>query len=132
MIGLDTNVLVRFLTQDEPRQSRIATQLIGSLTEEEPGFVSSVVLAEIAWVLERAYGAPRDKIAEAVEGLLRSREVVVENASAAFRALTVYERGRRVQFADALIAEASALAGADRTVTFDARAADETRMERLS
>lgn len=48
MIGLDTNVLVRFLTQDEPRQSRIATQLIGSLTEEEPGFVSSVVLAEIA------------------------------------------------------------------------------------
>ena len=132
MIGLDTNVIVRFLTQDDERQSAAAGALIGALTEDEPGFVSSVVLAEIAWVLDRAYGASRNEIAEAVEGLLRSREVVVENAPAAFRALAAFQRGRRVQFADALIAETATLAGASRVVTFDVGAAAETRMTALA
>jgi len=56
MIALDTNVLVRFLTQDDPGQGRLASTFIGSLTEANPGFVCREVLVELVWVLERSYG----------------------------------------------------------------------------
>ena len=69
MIGLDTNVLIRHVTQDDPAQSPRASALIeGRLTEEEPGFVSIVTLAETAWVLDRVYKYPHDQIAAAEDG----------------------------------------------------------------
>ncbi len=123
MIGLDTNVVIRFLTQDDEKQSPIATRFISSLTREKPGFVSSIVLAEIAWVLSRAYKASRQDIAKAVEGLLRSTELIIENTEAAYRALGVYQASTSAEFADALIAQTAALAGAGETVTFDRSAA---------
>ena len=123
MIGLDTNVIVRYLAQDDKVQSPIATRLMERLTPENPGYVGSVVLAEISWVLSRAYKTPRDEIAKAIESLLRSAELVVENAEAAYRALGRYRASRSVDYADALIAEAAALAGARETVTFDRSAA---------
>ncbi len=128
MIGLDTNVVIRFLTQDDEGQSPVATRLMSRLTRDAPGFISLVVLAEIAWVLSRAYKAPRSDVAHAIEGLLRSAEIVIENAGAAWRALAVYEAARSVQFADALIAEVAAMAGASETVTFDRSAAAEAGM----
>lgn len=131
MIGLDTNVVVRFLAQDDDVQSPIATRFMNRLTAEKPGLVSAVVLAEISWVLSRAYKASRDDIAAAVEGLLRSSEVVVENAPAAYRALAVYRGAASAEYADALIGETAALAGASETVTFDARAATELGMRLL-
>lgn len=60
MIGLDTNVVVRYIVQDDPAQSRVASRLIESLTPEAAGFVSIVTLAEITWVLDTAYGARRE------------------------------------------------------------------------
>lgn len=123
MIALDTNVVIRFLTQDDEKQSPIATRFISSLTREKPGFVSSIVLAEIAWVLSRAYKASRQDIAKAVEGLLRSTELIIENTEAAYRALGVYQASTSAEFADALIAQTAALAGAGETVTFDRSAA---------
>lgn len=123
MIGLDTNVIVRFLTQDDEAQSALATRFISRLTRERPGFISAVVLAEISWVLARAYKASRDEIAAAVEGLLRSAELVVENAPAAYRALALYRASAAAEYADALIAETAALAGASETITFDQNAA---------
>jgi predicted nucleic-acid-binding protein len=123
LIGLDTNVVIRFLTQDDEKQSPIATRFISSLTREKPGFVSSIVLAEIAWVLSRAYKASRQDIAKAVEGLLRSTELIIENTEAAYRALGVYQASTSAEFADALIAQTAALAGAGETVTFDRSAA---------
>ncbi len=131
MIGLDTNVVVRFLAQDDQVQSPIATRLISRLTRERPGFISAVVLAEISWVLSRAYQAPREDIAKAVEGLLRSAELIVENAGAAYRALGVYQASRSAEFADALIAQTAALAGASETVSFDQNAAAELGMRLL-
>lgn len=125
MIGLDTNVVVRLLAQDDDVQSPIATRFISRLSRERPGFISSVVLAEITWVLSRAYRASRADIAAAVEGILRSAELVVENAEAAYRALALYEASKSVEYADALIAQIAALAGADEFVTFDKGAASE-------
>ncbi len=131
MIGVDTNVVVRFLAQDDDVQSPIATRFMSRLSRERPGFVSSVVLAEITWVLSRAYKASRDDIAAAVEGLLRSAELVVENSAASYRALALYRTARLVEFADALIAETAALAGANETVSFDTRASAELGMRLL-
>jgi len=123
LIGLDTSVVVRFLAQDDETQSPIATDIMASLTRERPGFIGSVVLAEITWVLSRAYKASREEIAAAVEGLLRSAELIVENSEAAYRALAAYRASNTAEFADALIAETALLAGATEIVTFDRSAA---------
>ncbi|MDZ7628562.1 MAG: type II toxin-antitoxin system VapC family toxin [Parvularculaceae bacterium] len=132
MIGLDTNVIVRFLAQDDDIQSPIAARQFARLSREVPGFVSTVVLAEVSWVLSRSYGAARAELAAAIEGLLRSAELRIENAEAAWRALGVFQSGRSVEFADALIAEIAALAGASQTVTFDQRASAEAGMKLLA
>lgn len=132
MIGLDTNVIVRFLAQDDDRQSPIATRLISTLTRQKPGFISAVVLAEMSWVLTRAYRLTRIDLCAAIEGLLRSGEIKIENAEAAWRALGVFQAGKSIEFADALIAEINALAGATRTVTFDRSAAAEGGMKLIS
>lgn len=131
MIGLDTNVVVRFLVQDDEVQSPIANRIMGRLSRDEPGYISSVVLAEITWVLSRAYRAPRAEIAQAVEGILRSAELVVENAEAGYRALAIFNASSSVGYADALIAQTASLAGVSETVTFDRTAADEAGMRLL-
>lgn len=128
MIGLDTNLVVRFLVQDDEAQAALATEVFTSLSSDRPGFIGSVVLAEISWVLARAYKAGRDEIADAIEGLLRSEEIIIENTEAGYRALAVYRDGSAVDFADALIAETARLAGARETLTFDRRAANESAM----
>ncbi|PYX95871.1 MAG: VapC toxin family PIN domain ribonuclease, partial [Acidobacteria bacterium] len=79
MIGLDTNILVRYLTQDDPIQSPKATEIIERrLTESRPGFVSIVAMVEIVWVLHRAYGLAAPDIAAAVERMLQVEVLVIE------------------------------------------------------
>ena len=132
MIGLDTNVLVRYLVQDDEVQSSIASKIIDGLTRDDPGFISSVVLAEISWVLAISYKIGREEVGEVIEALLRSHELVFENAEAKYRALAVYRDGSSVDFADALIAETAKLSGARETVTFDRKAARESGMRLLN
>ena len=122
MIGLDTNVVVRYIAQDDPRQSAAATRLIEGLTSEAPGFVSTVTLVETAWVLASAYKTPKPGIAAVIEGLLRARELVVENADIHYLALGVFQAAA-VDYADAVIFQVGRQAGCDHTVTFDKRAA---------
>jgi predicted nucleic-acid-binding protein len=122
MIGLDTNVLVRYLAQDDPAQSRTATELIEHrLSEAEPGFVTIVAMAEVAWVLERAYSLADQEIAAAIEGILQSEVLVVENEQEVFTAMVALKEGRG-SFADALIGALGVKAGCSWTVTFDRRA----------
>ena len=122
MIGLDTNVLVRYLAQDDSAQSPTATELIEQrLTEDEPVFISVVAMAEVAWVLERAYGLADQKIAAAIEGVLQVEVLVVENEQEVFTAMIALKAGRG-SFADALIGALGAKAGCSRTLTFDQRA----------
>ncbi len=122
MIGLDTNVLVRYITQDEARQSARATKLIEGLTAESPGFVSVVVVIELFWVLTSCYDFNREQMAQVFEVLLRSRQLAVDRADQVARALRAYSDSN-ADFADCLIERTSASAGCGRTMTFDAGAA---------
>ena len=130
MIGIDTNVLVRYLAQDDDTQSPVASRIIDGFSGDAPGFVSIVVLVETVWVLSRAYKATREQIAETVELLLRARELVVESAEAAYLALATYQASN-ADFADALIAHGAKLAGCSETLTFDRAAAASTGMRLL-
>lgn len=122
MIALDTNVLVRFLVQDDPEQARIATTLMDQLTDAAPGFVGREVLLELVWVLERAYGYPRADIAAVLDGLLASIELVIEAADTVGMAVDRY-RNEGFGFADLMIAAAARRAEATELVTFDRKAA---------
>jgi predicted nucleic-acid-binding protein len=122
MIGLDTNVVVRYLTQDDPVQSSKATKLIErGLTEEDPGFVSVAAMAETAWVLERIYGLTAEEMAAVIERMLEVDVLVVENEQEIFTAMIAVKEGRG-SFADALIGALGARVGCSHTVTFDQKA----------
>jgi predicted nucleic-acid-binding protein len=122
MIGLDTNILVRYLVQDDSVQSSRATELVERrLTEDNPGFVSVVVMAETAWVLERAYDFTDGQIAAAIETMLQIGALTVENEQEVFAAMIALKDGRG-SFADALIGALAARAGCTQTLTFDKKA----------
>ena len=122
MIGLDTNILVRYLTQDDPVQARQATELIERrLSPQNPGFISVVAMAETEWVLERASRLDAADIATAIERVLQAAELIVENEQQVFTAMIAL-RDRRGSFSDALIAALGEHAGCDVTVTFDRKA----------
>lgn len=122
MIGLDTNILVRYLAQDDPAQSRKATEVIERrLTEESPGFISVVAMVETVWVLDRAYGLTAHEVAATVERLLQADVLVLENEQEVFTAMIALKEGQGA-FADALIGALGASAGCSRTLTFDRKA----------
>jgi predicted nucleic-acid-binding protein len=119
--GLDTNVLVRYVMQDDPRQSPRATRLIESLSAEDPGFVPVVTLVELVWVLSGSYGLGRDQVAAVLDGLLRSKELLVDRADIVTQALNRYGTAG-ADFADALIERIAAASACPLTMTFDAGA----------
>lgn len=122
MIGLDTNVLVRYFAQDDLAQSKKATEIIERrLTEDEPGFVSLVTMVETVWVLSRAYALTSAEIAGVVEGMLQSDTLVVQNEQEVFTAVAALKAGRG-SFADALVSALSVWAGCGSTLTFDKKA----------
>ena len=123
MIGLDTNVVVRYLTQDDPRQSQIAARLMEkTLSAGEPGFISLVVLSEIVWVLVSLYFVDRAGVVQVVSGLLTTEQLRVESAELVWRAKRRYEASK-ADFSDALVVECALAAGCKRSVTFDRSAA---------
>jgi predicted nucleic-acid-binding protein len=123
VIGVDTNILVRYLTQDDPVQSIRATKIMEQLfTEEQPGFVSLVAVVETAWVLQRSYGQTERQIADTVEGLLRANTLLIQNAAEVFTAMAACRAGT-ASFSDALIASVGEWAGCSVTLTFDRKAA---------
>lgn len=131
MIGLDTNVLVRYLAQDEPKQATLATRLIESLTTDEPGFISHVVLAETLWVLESCYAADPARVQQVVDALLRTGGIVVEHAESVWRALRQFKQNEG-DFADTLIAVSAGDAGCRAIYTFDKGAAKRSGMTLLA
>ena len=122
MIALDTNVVVRFLVQDDAEQARLATEVIDQLSDAVPGVVCREVLVELVWVLERAYHLGRAEIAGALDGLLASTELIIEGADDIGPALELY-RNDGFDFADLMIAAAARRAVAREFVTFDRKAA---------
>ena len=122
MIGLDTNVLVRYIMQDDAKQSLKAEKLLESLTVEEPGFVSLVSVVELGWVLSSCYDLDREQVAQALELMMRTKTVVVDRADEVMKALRVFKTSS-ADFADCLIERTAASAGCTKTMTFDIGAA---------
>ena len=123
MIGLDTNVLARYIVQDDPEQSDAATRLIESrCTAQSPGWVGVTVLVELVWVLATAYRYERAVVASVIRQLLRTNELIVEDRETAWTALREFEAGS-ADFADCLISHRNHANGCTQTCTFDRRAA---------
>ena len=122
MIGLDSNILVRYFVQDDRVQSPRATELLEQeLTEQNPGFISTVAMAETVWVLERVYRLSDQAIATIIERTLEGDALVVENEHEVFTAMVALSEGRG-SFGDALIAALGVKAGCIHTLTFDRKA----------
>ena len=122
MIGLDTNVLVRYLAQDDPVQSLQATRIMERrLTEEQPGFISLVTMAGTVWVLAKVYGMSGREIAGAIERMLQADTLLVQNEQEVFTAAMVLKTGAG-SFSDGLIAALGRWVGCSSTLTFDKKA----------
>lgn len=122
MIGLDTNILVRFFTRDDEVQAARAAEIVtGHCQEDNPGFVTNIVLAELVWVLSGHYGYARSDIAKTIETLIHAREICFEYPDAVQYAHRIYANGIG-DFSDALIGSISQVHGCKHTLTFDTKA----------
>ena len=123
MIALDTNLLVRLLTNDDSRQAaRVERWLHDNATARSPAYVDHIVLCELSWVLERSYGYAREVIHGALDALLGQEHLKIESPSAVREALKLYETGP-ADFSDYLLAMRARAAGHAPVLTFDKRAA---------
>jgi predicted nucleic-acid-binding protein len=122
VIGLDTNVLVRYITQDDNKQAALANALIENLDDASPGFVTLVTVAELNWVLESAYNFTRQQFAEVMQTLMMVDTIKLDRAAVVASAVRVYAASK-ADFSDCLIERLSASAGCERTMTFDKSAA---------
>ena len=123
MIGLDTNVILRYLLQDDPKQARQANQIVDrQLSEQTPGFISLVTVLEIVWVMRSLLKQNPSQIASHLENLLVADSLEVQNEQQVFEAVFALKRGTG-EFEDALIGALNAWAGCFRTLTFDRKAA---------
>jgi predicted nucleic-acid-binding protein len=123
MIGLDTNVVLRYLLQDDPKQTRQANQIVDrQLSEQNPGFISLATVLEIVWVLRSLLKQNPSEIASHLENLLAADSLEVQNEQQVFEAVFALKRNTG-EFEDALIGALNAWAGCSYTWTFDQKAA---------
>lgn len=122
MIGLDTNVVVRYITHDDPTQTAAAVRTMDSLSPDSPGFLSLIVIAELVWVLEVSYRFKKSEVEKVLETLLRSKELMIERAEIVWQALRKFST-TRADFADCLIERCGHAAECQHTLTFDQKAA---------
>ena len=120
MIALDTNVLIRYLTRDNPEQAEAARALLQGLTTNGPGFICREVVIEVVWVLERSYRFSRERIANIVVELVATDTLVIEDDNDVAQAAAVYREGS-ADFSDLMILSAANRVGAQPLYTFDRR-----------
>jgi predicted nucleic-acid-binding protein len=130
MIGIDTNVLIRIFTRDDPDQLAAAHRLFRSLTPRQPAWISIANLMEIEWVLRSRYGYDRSDVARIIEDLTALPSIVIEQHDTAAYALTLY-RTSKADFGECMIAASARSAGCTKVVTFDKTAARDLGMELL-
>jgi predicted nucleic-acid-binding protein len=119
VIGVDTNVLVRYLTQDDARQARAVNAFFSNAAERgETLHIADVVMCELVWVLRAAYGYDKGTIADAIEKMLNTALFAFDDRDLLRAALTDYRNGSG-DFADYLIGHRNASVGCEHTVTFD-------------
>ena len=132
MIGIDTNVLVRYLTQDDPDQGKIVTEFIeNSCTKDNLGFINHITLCEMCWVLKRLYKTPKDQLAEIIEQLLRTAQLFVQEPQVVWTALEEFNTNN-ADFPDCLMAQINLFNYCSSTVTFDVKASNVAGFNLLS
>jgi len=130
--GLDTNVLIRYLVQDNPGQAELASRFIETqCTEEVPCYVGQIVLCELTWVLESNYSQTRTQIATVIEQLLQIGQLEIANPAVVWRALDDYKHSN-ADFPDHLLARVNQSAGCETTVTLDKKASRQPTFELLA
>lgn len=123
MIGIDTNILVRYIAQDDAAQSARATRLIEQeCSQAAPGFIGLVALVELVWVSESCYGASREEVETILRRLLSIRQLLVQDAGIVWEALSRFESSK-ADFADCLVGCSALAAGCSVVMTFDKAAA---------
>lgn len=128
MIGLDTNVLVRYLTQDEPLQAELANQVINRAVKQgDLLWVGQITLSETVWVLERAYKIDKGEMINVLHVLLQTQELIFENHDIVWHALQDYKVSKSVGFVDCLIGRQNVSNDCAFTYTFDKNAAKELK-----
>jgi predicted nucleic-acid-binding protein len=130
MIGLDTNVLIRYFVKDDPKQTRSVTSFINGLSSE-PVWLGQVVIAELVWALASTYRMNREAVIRILDTLLAGRNIVVEQGDTVREALTLFRIGK-ADFADCLIAASARAGGCSKAVTLDRVAARDAGMELLA
>lgn len=122
MIGIDTNVLVRYLVQDDRVQSLQASKLIEEvISVDKPGFITLITLVEVVWVLKSCYGINKTELCSMIKMVLETKQLLIEQTESCYRALRVFESSNG-DFSDALIVTVSKYSGCSETVTFDKKA----------
>jgi predicted nucleic-acid-binding protein len=132
MIGLDTNILIRYIVQDDAKQARRATELIESMcTTDDPGFINLIVLCEICWVLSSGYKYDRKTVSAVVRNILTSEELTVEESETVWQALYAFEKGK-AGIADYIIGIHNRTKRTTTTYTFDRNAAKHNSLTLLT
>ena len=122
MLGLDTNILLRYVLKDDAAQLMTAARIIEKeCTTDQPGFINQIVLCEFVWTLARAYDYPRARIVQVMAALLRVDRLSVEEPEEVASAVAAFEGG--ADFSDALVSMRNRRIGCSSTLTFDRRAA---------
>ena len=131
MIGLDTNVLIRYIVQDDEKQSRLATAFIeDQCSVDNPAFINEITLCEVVWVLKRAYRYDKAVILNVIKQLLNINELHIASYQAVLLAYEDYEKGK-ADFSDYLIARINQKSGCYMTVSFDKKACDSQNFKLL-
>lgn len=119
MIGIDTNILVRYLTQDDIDQAQVVDQIFNTYaTSSNSIFINNIVICELIWVLERGYKYTKEIITKAIKQILSTEEFAFENQELLWLALNHYSQNK-LDFSDALIGVLNKKSGCAYTLTFD-------------
>jgi predicted nucleic-acid-binding protein len=131
MIGLDTNILIRYYSVDDPEQFAIAAKFLQSLTRENPGFISTPTLLEFVWVITSTYKLSRESVVSILSSLLHDETLRVQSPELAKLALEQYSEGK-ADYGDCMITMCSRSLGCNQVMTFDRIAARDAGMTLLT
>jgi len=127
MIGLDTNILIRYVAQDDVKNGPLAEAVMNSLTVDEPGWIPLVAVAEFAWVMDRHYRVDRSAVFSILNQFFARPEIVLECADVVQKAAYQFLHGK-AEFSDYLVACSAQAAGCRSTLTFDGKASKSAGM----
>lgn len=131
MIGIDTNVIVRYIVQDDPKQAKAATKLIEqSCSPDNPGSINHIVMCEIVWVLKRNYKLDKASICQVIEQIMLTDRIVIEDIQLVWKALETFKE-TKADFADCLLGQRNLQAGCGYTATLDDAASETTGYKHL-